>query len=142
MIGLTPELIPIVAFSTQNYPIQGGSAYSNIVGWIRNVSSIYPEFVLDPATGQPILDANGKKQYDYGNNGPLNRPIFNPGNPAGTTSQNPVTYDRFTTSVNGFAEAQIIKGLKFRTQYALDLYQYKQILIIILLLVMALLMVD
>jgi TonB-linked SusC/RagA family outer membrane protein len=112
-----------VAFSTQNYPLQGGSAYSNIVGWIRNVSSIYPEFVLDPVTGQPILDANGKKQYDYGNNGPLNRPIFNPGNPAGTTSQNPTTYDRLTTSVNGFADAQIVKGLKFRTQYALDLYQ-------------------
>ncbi len=112
-----------VAYSTQNYPIQGGSYYSNVIGWIRTVSSIYPEYVLDPATGQPILDANGKKQYDYGNNGPLNRPILNPGNPAGTTAQNPTTYDRFTTSVNGFAEAQIIKGLKFKTQYALDLFQ-------------------
>ena len=112
-----------IAYSTQNYPNQAGSYYSNIVGWVRSVSSIYPEFVLDPATGQPILDANGKKQYDYGNNGPLLRPILTPGNPAGTTEQNPTTNDRFTTSVNSFAEAQIIEGLKFRTQYALDLYQ-------------------
>lgn len=110
-------------YSTQNYPAQGGSAYSNIIGWIRSISSIYPEYVLDPTTGQPILDANGKKQFDFGNNGPLTRPIFNPGNPAGTTSLNPATNDRYSTSANGYLEAQIIKGLKFRTQYALGLFQ-------------------
>ncbi len=112
-----------LAYSTQNYPVQGGSAYSNVIGWIRNVSSIYPEFLRDPATGSFILDANGNKQYDFGNNGPLNRPILNPGNPAGTTSLNPTSYDRYTTSVNAFGEAKIVNGLKFRTQYAIDLYQ-------------------
>ncbi|RZM20988.1 MAG: SusC/RagA family TonB-linked outer membrane protein, partial [Pedobacter sp.] len=112
-----------VAYSTQNYPAQGGSAYSNVIGWIRNVSSLYPRYVLNPTTGQPILDANGQKQFDFGDNGPLTRPIFKPGNPLGTTVLNPTTYDRYITSVNAFAEAQIIRGLKFRTQYAIDLYQ-------------------
>ena len=115
-----------LVYSTQNYPVQGGSAYSNVIGWIRNVSSIYPEFLRDPATGSFILDANGKKQYDFGNNGPLKRPVLTPGNPAGTTSLNPTSYDRYTTSLNAFAEAKIIQGLKFRTQYAIDLYQFEQ----------------
>jgi TonB-linked SusC/RagA family outer membrane protein len=109
-------------YSTQNYPSQGGSGYSNVTGWIRPVSNIYPEFLRDPSTGAFILDPAGKKQFDYGNNGPLKRPILTPGNPAATTSQNPTTYDRYTTSVNGFAEAQIIPSLKARTQYGIDLY--------------------
>jgi TonB-linked SusC/RagA family outer membrane protein len=115
-----------LAYSTQNYPVQGGSAYSNIVQWIRTVSSLYPEYLVDPATGNFLLDANGNKQYDFGNNGPLSRPpgVFNPGNPAATTSMNPTLYNRFITSANTYVEAQIIKGLKFRSQYALDYYQY------------------
>lgn len=112
-----------VAYSTQNYPAQGGSAYSNVIGWIRNVSGIYPEYLRDPATGTFILDANGNKQFDFGNNGPLLRPILTPGNPSGTTSLNPTTYNRYTTSINAFAEAKIFSGLVFRTQYAIDLYQ-------------------
>jgi len=115
-----------IVYSTQNYPVQGGSAYSNVIGWIRSVASIYPEYLLDPLTGQYVLDNNGKKQFDFGNNGPLLRPILTPGNPAGTTSLNPTTNDRYITSINGYAEAQIIRGLKFRTQYALDLYQLQQ----------------
>lgn len=112
-----------VAYSTQNYPVQGGSAYSNVIGWIRNVSSIYPVYLTDPSTGEFMLDGLGKKQYDFGDNGPLKRPILTPGNPAATTSMNPTSYDRFITSVNAFGEATIIHGLKFRTQYAIDLYQ-------------------
>ena len=127
--GINTSLV----YSTQNYPLQGGSAYSNIIGWIRNISNIYPEYLLDPATGQPILDANGKKQFDFGNNGPLTRPIFNPGNPAGTTTLNPTTNDRYSTSATAYLEAQIIKGLKFRTQYALGIFDVRQIIIIILL---------
>jgi TonB-linked SusC/RagA family outer membrane protein len=114
------------AYSTQNYPVQGGSAYSNVIGWLRNMSSIYPEYLVDPATGKFALDVNGNKQYDFGNNGSLSRPILNPGNPAGTTALNPTSYDRYVTSLNGYAEAQIIAGLNFRTQYAIDLYQIGQ----------------
>ncbi|GAA4204117.1 TonB-dependent receptor [Pedobacter jeongneungensis] len=112
------------SFSTQNYPNQAGSGYSNVISWIRTVSSIYPEYLLAPTTGQPILDANGNKQYDFGNNGPLLRPVLRPGNPAATTSMNPTTYDRYLTSLNGYAEAKIIDGLTIRSQYALDYYQY------------------
>lgn len=112
-----------VAYSTQNYPAQGGSAYSNVIGWIRNVSSIYPVYLRDPATGEFLLDGLGNKQYDFGNNGPLKRPILTPGNPAATTSMNPTSYDRFITSINAFGEAKITDGLKFRTQYVVDLYQ-------------------
>jgi TonB-linked SusC/RagA family outer membrane protein len=111
------------SYSTQNYPAQSGSAYSNILQWIRSVSSIYPQYLLNYNNGSYLLDANGNKQYDFGNNGSLIRPVFNPGNPGATTSLNPTTYNRFITSLNGYAEAQIFEGLKFRTQYAIDYYQ-------------------
>lgn len=114
------------SYSTQNYPVQSGSAFSNVISWIRTVSSIYPEYILNPTTGAPILDANGDKQYDFGNNGPLRRTILTPGNPSATTSMNPTTYDRFITSLSSYAEAKIIDGLKLRSQYALDYYQYAQ----------------
>lgn len=123
---LTAGVNTNLSYSTQNYPVQGGSAYSNVIGWIRNVSSIYPVYVRDPATGEFILDANGEKQFDFGDNGPLLRPLLTPGNPAGTTKLNPTSYDRYITTVNGFGEAQIIRGLKFRTQYAIDIYQFSQ----------------
>jgi TonB-linked SusC/RagA family outer membrane protein len=114
-----------IAYSTQNYPAQGGSAYSNVIGWIRGASSIFPAYIVDPATGAYILDAKGNKQYDFGN-GTLSRPYGKGSNPAATTSINPTAYDRFISSVNGYAEAQVITGLKLRTQYALDYYQFGQ----------------
>lgn len=121
---LTAGINTNLAFSTQNYPTQGGSAYSNVIQWIRTISAIYPEYLVNPTTGSYILDANGNKQFDFGNNGPLLRPNLTPGNPAATTSMNPTSYDRFITSANAYLEAQIIKGLKVRSQYALDYYQY------------------
>jgi TonB-linked SusC/RagA family outer membrane protein len=122
---LTAGINTNFAYSTQNYPVQGGSGYSNVIGWIRTVSSLYPLYILNPTTGSPILDGNGNKQYDFGNNGPLLRTVLTPGNPAATTSMNPTSYNRFTTSVNAYGEAQITRNLKFRTQYAIDYYQYE-----------------
>lgn len=115
-----------VAYSTQNYPSQGGSAYNNVIGWIRGASSIYPVYLRDTATGNYILDANGNKQFDYGNNGQLSRPYAKGSNPAGTTTMNPTAYTRFISSANGYAEAMLMRGLRLRTQYILDYYQYAQ----------------
>jgi TonB-linked SusC/RagA family outer membrane protein len=123
---LTTGINTNIATSNQNYPIQGGSAYSNVIGWIRGASSIFPMYLVDPATGNYILDASGNKQYDYGNNGPLVRPYGKGVNPAATTTMNPSTYDRLISTANGYAEAQIIKGLKLRTQYAVDFNQIGQ----------------
>ena len=111
------------SYSTQNYPAQSGSSYSNVIQYIRTVSSIYPQYLLNYTNGSYLLDAKGNKQYDFGNNGSLYRPIFNPSNPAATTSLNPTLYNRFLTSMNGFAEAKIFDGLKFRSQYAIDYNQ-------------------
>ncbi|MBE7172329.1 MAG: SusC/RagA family TonB-linked outer membrane protein [Williamsia sp.] len=123
---LTVGLNTNLAYSTQNYPAQGGSAYSNVIGWIRGASSIFPQYLVDPATGSYLLDANGQKQYDFGNNGPLVRPYGKGSNPAGTTSLNPTSYTRNITSTNAYAEIEFTKGLKLRSQYALDLNQIGQ----------------
>lgn len=111
-----------LSFSTQNYPVQGGSAYSNVIGFLRGISPIYPVYQRDPVTGDFILDAKGEKQYDFGETRPAS--VYQNANPAATTSMNPTSYDRFITSANAFGEAQIIRDLKFRTQFALDYFQF------------------
>ncbi|MFB6457628.1 SusC/RagA family TonB-linked outer membrane protein [Chitinophaga sp. Hz27] len=113
-----------LSYSTQNFPYQGDASASNALAFARMVAPIYPIYLRDPNTGDVALDASGNKVYDYGVNGPWKR-NFNPGqNPVATTYQNPITNNAFTTSGNFFGEAILVQGLKFRTQYAVDYYNY------------------
>ncbi|NIG52051.1 TonB-dependent receptor [Chitinophaga sp. Cy-1792] len=113
-----------LSYSTQNYPYQGDASASNALAFARTVAPIYPIYLRDENTGEIALDASGNKVFDYGLNGPWKR-SYNPGqNPAATVAQNPITNDVFTTSGNFFGEAILLPGLKFRTQYAVDYYNY------------------
>ncbi|SDC35724.1 SusC/RagA family TonB-linked outer membrane protein [Niabella drilacis] len=113
-----------VSYSNQSYPAQGGSAYSNSIQWIRSASSIFPAYLVDTATGSYILDAKGNKILDYGNNGQQTRPYGAGSNALGAVTLNQTSYDRFITSLNGYAEAHLLPGLDFRTQYVIDYYLY------------------
>lgn len=55
------------AQTTSNFLNATGSATSNVWYSCMLMAPIYPIYVLD-AEGKPVLDANGKKQFDYGNN--------------------------------------------------------------------------
>ena len=52
--------------STQNYPTQEGTSYTNTMQWIYNIANIFPLYQRD-ADGKLILDDEGNKQYDFGN---------------------------------------------------------------------------
>lgn len=108
--------------STQNYPYQGNAAGSNVLGFARNIAPIYPIHLRDPLTGAFINDDSGRKIFDYGTNGPLRRDYSAGQNIIGTTRDNPISYNRFNSAGNVFAEANLLEGLKFRSQYALDYY--------------------
>ncbi|PKP06707.1 MAG: SusC/RagA family TonB-linked outer membrane protein [Bacteroidetes bacterium HGW-Bacteroidetes-5] len=55
------------AQTTSNFLSATGSATSNVWYSCMLMAPIYPVYILD-AAGAPVLDANGKKQFDYGNN--------------------------------------------------------------------------
>lgn len=127
-VGVTSNL----SKSDQNYPYQGTAYASNVLGFARNIAPIYPVHLVDPQTGQFVLDGNGNKIYDFGNNtavlGQLRpndqvRPYSAGQNVAATTSLNPNTFSRLTGSALGFANIKFSKELSFRSQYSLNYNQ-------------------
>lgn len=119
-----------IAYSSQNYPYQGNGGASAPLSFARNSAPVFPVYLRDKTTGSYVLDALGNRIYDFGNNlatggirpAAEQRP-YNPGqNPVGTTPINPNTFDRLTASGNAYGEASIMKGLNFRSQYAIDYF--------------------
>ncbi|MDD2426375.1 MAG: SusC/RagA family TonB-linked outer membrane protein [Bacteroidales bacterium] len=52
--------------STTGNPTDNSLSYANPFYFARNMAPIYPVYLHDMATGDYILDENGKKQYDKG----------------------------------------------------------------------------
>lgn len=110
--------------SSQNYPTQSGSTYNSVIGWINGVANIYPIYKRD-ANGGFVLDELGEKIYDYG----TTRPVYSNGNALGTLFYDKDTYKRYSTIINGYAEATLARGLSLKSQlgyehYTNDRYSY------------------
>ncbi|RBL90183.1 SusC/RagA family TonB-linked outer membrane protein [Chitinophaga flava] len=127
-VGINSSL----AYSNQNFPYQGNGGASNGIGFARTIAPIYPVYLRDPANGNFLLDGNGKKIFDYGNNSTTEgvlrpsaqyRPFNSGQNPSGTTSINPITNERLTANGNAYMGLNLFKGLTFRSQYSIDYNQ-------------------
>ncbi|WP_028297709.1 SusC/RagA family TonB-linked outer membrane protein [Olivibacter sitiensis] len=117
-----------ISSTDQNYPTQSGSTYSNIIQFSRNVSSIYP-LHMRGENGELLLDEYGAPMYDWGTSISgrtvnTSRPVFENENPAGTYALNEIRYSRLTTSANTYAEMSLVDGLKFKTTYGIDFYNF------------------
>lgn len=118
-----------LAKSDQNYPYQGTEYASNVLAFARTIAPIYPVHLVDFTTGEFILDDQGNKIYDFGNNtavlGEL-RPtnevrLFRTGqNVAATTTLNPNTFSRLTGNGLAYLQAKLFDGFTFRSQYSVD----------------------
>ncbi|RAJ06485.1 TonB-linked SusC/RagA family outer membrane protein [Chitinophaga skermanii] len=115
--------------SDQNYPYQGNAGASNVLSFARNIAPIYPVHLVDFNTGEFILDGQGNKIYDFGNNtatlgelrSTLYRRKFSEGqNVAATTSLNPISYSRLTASGQGFANIRFHRTLSFNSTYTMN----------------------
>ena len=58
------------ARNTTNSSETESSATSNVFYSAQLMAPIYPVYMRDPATGEYLLDENGKKQFDYGSSRP------------------------------------------------------------------------
>jgi TonB-linked SusC/RagA family outer membrane protein len=113
--------------SSQNYPTQSGSSYQSAIQWIYTIPSIYPVYRRD-ATGELIVDGNGKNIFDYGATaGQLingNRPQLNNENAYGSLYNYKIRNKRDNFTANAYAQFTLADDLTFKTNLAYDKYLY------------------
>jgi len=107
------------SYAAISNPGQGSDA-NNGFAFVNQIPPIYPVYVYDPATGQPMVDPKtGGKMYDYGDNGNPNigeeggRPYSFGINPAGALEWDKQRTVRHQTIANAFLEFKLYEGLKF-----------------------------
>lgn len=125
---LTTGINMSVSSSNQNYPTQTGGSARNAISFPRGIASIYPLYMRDEQ-GNLLLDANGQKQYDFGN--AITGRTFNQNRPASPNFNavavqvlDRIENDRIQASMNTFTEVRFTNFLKFRTQFGIDRYTF------------------
>lgn len=104
----------------------GSNSIVNPFFFAARMGPIYPYYAYDPTKpGQYLLDANGNRQYDFGNATLPGLPSRPAGAYAGrhTIAENELSKDVFSRNVfNGrtYAEFKLYEGLKFTTNFAAD----------------------
>jgi TonB-linked SusC/RagA family outer membrane protein len=104
----------------------GSNSIVNPFFFAARIGPIYPYWAYDPNNpGQYLLDANGKRQYDFGNSTLPGLPARPAGAYGGrhTIAENELSREFFNRNVfNGrtYAEVKIMNGLKFTTNFATD----------------------
>jgi TonB-linked SusC/RagA family outer membrane protein len=104
----------------------GSNSIVNPFFFAARMGPIFPYYAYDPANpGQYLLDANGNKQWDFGNQTIAGLPARPAGAYGGrhTIAENQLSREYFNRNVfNGrtYAEFRIMEGLKFTTNLAAD----------------------
>lgn len=99
-------------FTDQNTPPGAGGA-ANPIRFADIVSNVYPLYRID-ADGNPLVDATGKKIYNY------NTPVVFDYNPVGLAENNIYRAQSARALITGFAELSIMPGLKFKSLGGFD----------------------
>ncbi|HOO24760.1 MAG TPA: TonB-dependent receptor [Paludibacteraceae bacterium] len=110
--------------TSQDAPDAGGGNYSNIFFFSQSIAPIYPIYLYDMTTGEPILDSEGKKRYDFGTE--YNRPYAGEQNPLATMIANIYRYTMDNLSLRGFLEFSFLKDFKFRVNASYDALNLNQ----------------
>jgi TonB-linked SusC/RagA family outer membrane protein len=104
----------------------GSNSIVNPFFFAARMGPIYPYYAYDPANaGAYLLDANGKRQYDFGNSTIAGLPARPAGAYGGrhTIAENELSIEYFKRGVlntRTYAEFKIMDGLKFTTNFAVD----------------------
>lgn len=103
---------------------EGNTTYQNAFFFTRGVAPIYPVYLRDTSAagrGTLVLDANGNRRYDYGNNVMGTRKYAATENPRATLDFD--IYNNVSDNLSGrtFAEFRFIPELKFTLNYGVDL---------------------
>ncbi|MFY0483416.1 SusC/RagA family TonB-linked outer membrane protein [Flavobacterium sp. PLA-1-15] len=115
------------SYSNSGNPDQTSGSTTQAIGWIYNLSSIYPLYQRD-ATGALALDANGALQYDFGNlvgqSVNATRPVNGGENAVANIFLGKERERRTSYLGSVFAEAKIFDSLTFKTRLNYENYLF------------------
>jgi TonB-linked SusC/RagA family outer membrane protein len=118
-----------VTMTNSEGPDSGGSSsIVNPFGFAKNMGSVYSVYIVDPATGNFILDAAGEKQYDFGGGYSELGISPRPNNP-GRHAIAEALWNKLETKVNNIdarytADFIILPELKVSLNYGLSVNDY------------------
>jgi TonB-linked SusC/RagA family outer membrane protein len=102
----------------------GNTSFVNPFFFSRGMGPIYPVYAYDPKNpGQYLLDANGQRQYDFGNLNALglpNRPQYGGRHAVAETELNENFFRRNLFSGRAHGEFSFLKDFKFRSSIGAD----------------------
>lgn len=104
--------------SDQDAPPSEDSRSDNYVNYGRLMSSFYPIYERDRSTGAYLLDASGKKIYDFGSYRPS--AVNTNTNLIATSGIDKHKMTRDDLSARLYGEATLRRGLKFKSSYNAD----------------------
>ncbi|MBK3517381.1 SusC/RagA family TonB-linked outer membrane protein [Carboxylicivirga marina] len=117
-----------LSMSEQAGPMSRGTAYANPFFFAKSIGSIYPVHVVDPSTGDYILDEGGNKQYDLGEGYPeygiKARPTLVGRHTIAETNWNSDVTRQNSFITRYYADFQIVDGLKLSVNYGADVQDY------------------
>ncbi|MDO9153202.1 MAG: SusC/RagA family TonB-linked outer membrane protein [Paludibacter sp.] len=117
--------------TSSNAPVSSGgsSNYSNMFMFSQMIAPIYPIYKYDLGTGAALLNAQGKRQYDFGSGlvesglassktrayGPQQNPLY-------TQKENISQTGDDNLSVHSYAELKFLKDFRFTFNLAYDVF--------------------
>ncbi len=105
--------------SQQNYPNSSGTAYVNSFMWSRMIAPIYPVYLYD-LEGNPVLDADGNKLYDYGDAYGRSRTYSSNSNPLGVITMDKRLYKDDNVLSRGYLEFYFLKDFSLTINASAD----------------------
>lgn len=113
-----------IVSSDQNYPNQGTGNYSDVIGYGRALSSVFPIYARDD-NGEIIYDANNQPIYDFGQpdfsrSVNVNRPVLKLSNVPATLALDDWWYRRLFSDLNTYAKIKILRDLYFKSSFGIN----------------------
>ncbi len=111
--------------TTQKGPKSRGGSIANPFGFAKDMGAIYPIYLVDPTTGEFLLDEAGEQQYDYGEGTPDYGIRSRPTN-VGRHALAEAIFNSDITKVNNIgyrysANFKLLEGLSFKLGYGRDI---------------------
>ncbi|WP_321306397.1 TonB-dependent receptor [Marinifilum fragile] len=112
------------------YTSDSNTGYANPFNFARYMGPIYPIYIVDPLTGEYILDNDGNKQYDLGGGYTeygINARPADANNGRHIVAEQDYNFNktkRNNFSNRSYAEFTIMDGLKVSTNVGLDIQNY------------------
>ncbi|MBR5385077.1 MAG: TonB-dependent receptor [Bacteroidales bacterium] len=123
-----------LAHTSADYQNFSGSSTSNVWYTAQFMGPVYPVYLKD-MDGRDILDSNGNRQYEYGDeddNGYANRPTAQGFNSKAELFNNKAYYYRNAASARTYLtlgtvdKDALLYGLKFSTNFGVDFNDYQR----------------